>query len=254
MAVITIDGTWDRVRWTADGRTIRTASSIRAIADQLNESHAFVCEPSFYDGLRDVRDAIRELLARDGHRLAPVNPGAKAVLETAAGDRVVGTGLVRLHSIAVAGSAGIDWQVGRGHQLWDVRDALDVVHAIDLVDDTARIMALALAVIGPYADLDAGARLALGDGQTYRRDVLLAAYRAASVATNRDDFERFLGLTAGPSGSALAHTIRSWYATRNTTSTFERDSVLTWSQYRRALRLCFQRVTSARRHPSSAAA
>ena len=95
---------------------------------------------------------------------------------------------------------------------------------------------------------------ALGDGSRYRLDVLLAAYRAASVATNRGDFERFLGLTEGASGSALVHTIRSWYAARNTTTEFNRESNLTWSEYRRALRTCYHRVSSARRISGSAAA
>jgi hypothetical protein len=61
------------------------------------------------------------------------------------------------------------------------------------------------------------------------------------VSTSRDGYERLLGLNAAAHG-ALARIVRGWYVQRNTSITFERESVLTWSDYRRALRTIFHRV------------
>lgn len=254
MAIVAVEGDWDHVRWTIDGRRTQHATSIQAVVGRLTEPTVVLCEPAFYDGLRDVRDVLREVLSDQGHGFASVSRGARAVLEAASGNHSAGTGVKDLYAIVVAGVDGIDWQVGRRFDRWDVRDALDVVHAIDIGNGSSSVAAQAVNVIGPYAGLDAQSQSALGDGSRYRLDVLLAAHRAASVATNRGDFERFLGLTEGASGSGMVHTIRSWYAACNTTTEFDRESNLTWSEYRRALRICYHRVTSARRLPGSAAA
>ena len=165
MAITAIGGTWERVRWTTDGRSVGRAASINTLAGRLSIPQAIVCEPAFYDGLREVRNVLRDSVAERGHRLVVVNPGARAVLEAAAGGRLSGSGVVRLHSIVVAGAAGLDRQVVRGHDRWGVRDALDVVHAIDTVHETAKVAALAVAAVGPYAALDDSGQRALGDGQ-----------------------------------------------------------------------------------------
>lgn len=112
-------------------------------------------------------------------------------------------------------------------------------------DDEPDVLLEALEAVGPYNTLDDATRAALGDGRTYQFDVLLAAYRAASVAPSRDAFERLLGLTAAANGP-LTQTIRSWYVDKNTSEDFVRESALTWSDYRRALRRVFHRVEEHR--------
>lgn len=253
MALIAIEENGDGdVRWTSDGRTTHTAPSLRALSEGLSEPHAVLCEPIFYLGLRDVRAICAETLAAGGHRLVPVSGTAKAVLEAAAGPGVTGSDVERLFAIAVAGRAGLDRHTACGHDLWAVRDALDVAHAIDTAHDPAAVLASAVGSVGPYAALEPAVRAALGDGRAYRADVLLAAYRAATVATSRVAFERFLGRSEGAHG-AMAHTIRAWYVAANTTAAgFERESVLTWSQYRSALRSVFSRVKASRREEASA--
>ena len=95
-------------------------------------------------------------------------------------------------------------------------------------------------------------KIALGDGLAYRADVLLAAYRAATVATSRKEFEQLIGMTSR-SHSAMAHTLRTWYVERNTSDHFERDSVLGWSDYRRALRSVYHAIKERRQGRSRAA-
>jgi len=113
--------------------------------------------------------------------------------------------------------------------------------------------ARALAAIGSLAALDPAARAALSEGPDFDLDVLLASYRAASVATSREVYERLLGLNASGHG-ALTRAIRAGYVARNTTDAFQRDSVMTWSDYRRGLRTIFHRVKVGELAASTAAA
>lgn len=241
------------LQWTADGRTTLTAPFLGAFVDGLTEPHAVLCEPLLYLGLRDVRRVTEEVLAAGGHRLVPVNRGAKAVLEAAAGAEARGSDVERLFRIAVAGRDGLDRYTMRGFDRWDVRDALEVAHAVDTRYDPAAVLAAAVGAAGPYDALEPAMRHALGDGRDYRADVLLAAYRTATLTTGRVDFERALGLHAGAHGAMVA-AVRAWYVARNTTAAgFEPESILTWTEYRRALRWLFGRVKASRRDEPSLA-
>ena len=253
MALITLESTSKGVRWTTDGQEITTSPALSAILQHLEEPSAFVCEPAFFDRLRDVRRYLVEYLAKSGHALAPMSPGARTVLEQAGGAAIRGRGVARLYALATLGANGLRPEVSRTASLWEVRDALEVAFAADLFGDETAAKERALRAVGPFALLDPDGRRVLGDAGDYRWDVLLAAYRAASVSTGRDDYERLLGLAAGAHG-ALARAIRGWYATRNTTAEFERQSVLTWSDYRRVLRTLFHRVKTARVRNEGAAA
>lgn len=253
MALITLESTSNGVRWTTDGQEVATAPALAAILNQLDEPSAFVCEPALFDGLRDVRHYLVEYLAESGHVLAPMTSRARAVLEQAGGAAIRGRGVVRLYALATRGATGLRPEVLQTAGLWEVRDALEVAFAADMYGDGAAARERACGAAGPYALLDADARFALGEAGDYRWDVLLAVYRAASVSTGRDDYERLLGLAAGAHG-ALARVIRGWYVRRNSTVEFERQSVLTWSDYRRALRTLFHamKATRARREEIAA--
>jgi hypothetical protein len=244
VSLITIESTETGVRWTTDGLVIKTAIALRACLEQLGEPSAVVCEPAFFEGLRDVRQYLDELVSEYGHTLVSLTSGARKVLELAGGSAIRGTGVARLHALATLGSAGLDHGVTDVAGIWEVRDALDVALAADQFFGATEAKARALAAAGPYAALDPATRLAVCDGEDYRWDVLLAAYRAGSVSGNRDDYERLLGLTAGAHG-ALARTINAWYVERNTNDLFERESVMTWSDYRHALRSLFHNVKKA---------
>jgi len=252
MALITVETTTCGVRWTGDGREAEKATGLFAVLNELDGPTAIICEPAFFDGLRDVRRYLIEALAEEGHVLAAMTPRGRAVLERAAGSSVRGRGVVRLHAIATRGAAGLSPAL-RTAGIWDVRDALEVAFAVDRFGDINAAKERALAMVGSFDSLDADARHALGELGDYRWDVALAACRAASVSTGRDDYERFLGLAVGGQG-ALARSVRGWYAERNTTVEFERESVLTWSSYRRALRTLFHRVQAGRGEARAAAA
>jgi hypothetical protein len=246
MALIVMAAGSRGFRWTADGKSVLSAKSLAPLLETLVTPHALVCEPAFYDGLRDVRRHLEDWVAEQGHLLVPITQRSRVVLEAAGGERIEGRGLQRLYSIVVAGTQGLDRETTRGQGVWAVRDALDVAHALDLFDAAKRVLTVAIDASGPYQSLDALSRHALGDGASYSDDVLLAAYRVASVAGNRDAYERYLGLTADAHGD-IARTIKGWYSVRNTSEgQFDRDSDLTWTDYRRALRMAFHRFKQGR--------
>jgi hypothetical protein len=244
MSLIAVRSTNRGVRWTADGRVVSSTPALSALIEQLGEPSALVCEPALFDGLRDVRRYLEQWLAEDGHILVPMSAGARAVLEHAGGLAIRGRGVVRLYALATLGADALDRRAAETADVWDVRDALEVALASDIFGDPIRSKARALEATGPFVSLDPAVRLALGDGDDFHRGALLAAYRAASVSTSRDGYERLLGLNAGAHGS-LPRIVRGWYVERNTNTAFERESVMTWSDYRRALRTIFHRVKEA---------
>jgi hypothetical protein len=246
MAFIAMAAGTGGFRWTADGQSIESARSFKEFLATLEQPYALVCEPAFYDGLLDVRRHLENWVEEQGHMLVPISPRPRVVLVAAGGERIEGRGLKRLYSIVDAGTQGLDRETTRGQDVWAVRDALDIAHALDVSDDAKRVLTIAIDDFGPYELLDALSRHALGNGASYSDDVLLAAYRAASVAGTRDAFERYLGLNAAAHGE-IARTVRGWYRARNTIEGhFERDSGLTWTDYRRALRIAFHRFNEDR--------
>lgn len=240
MAFIVVAANSKGVRWTDDGKTVHQARSLAAVLDTLDTPTAIVCEPAFYDGLRDVRRVMEQWVAERGHQLVPVTRKASAVLEAAAGPNIKGRGLAHVYSIVSEGSAGLISLRGKGQDVWSIRDAADVAHALDL-HGAGVTLTNALAVVGPYDSLGPEMRRALGDGVAYDVSVLLAAYRAALVSPDRGTFEAYLGLTAGSHGG-MARTIKAWYVARNTTDEFGRGGDLTWTDYRRALRHVYHAV------------
>jgi len=244
MAVMAVANTSNGVRWT-NGKTTGTAESLMALIDQIRRPHALVCEPAFYDELHELRRAFERLLAESGHRLVPITRTSKAALEAVAKRPLSERGLARLYLLAIQATADLG-RPPREQDLSTTRSVLEVAHLMDLFDEGSDAVQGAVKIVGPYGSLDGPTRAALGDGQGYRAGVLVAAFRAASVAWNRDEFERLLGLTAGAHGP-LTQTIRGWYVERNTVgASFERESALTWSEYRRALRQIFHRVRQQR--------
>lgn len=243
MAVIAIANLQSGVRWT-NGRESGLAPHLGALLEQLDRPHAVLCEPPFYDNLRDVRRHLEEWLAGRGHRLVPVMPVAKATLEAAGGRAVTARGVERLFAIATIGSKRLG-PITRDQDLMAVRAALQVAHVLDLFDEDATTFEEALRAAGPYGLLDSADQAALGDGRSYCEDVLIAAYRVASVATSKAAFDRLLGLTEASYGP-LTQTVRNWYVERNTQTTFVRESVLAWTDYRRALRRLFHRFKEHR--------
>lgn len=136
-----------------------------------------------------------------------------------------------------------------------MRDALDVAHALITAPGGVGPAPESIAALGPYAALDAETQLALGDGRAYRADLVVAIALAADVATNRRDFERYLGQANGGGIGSMSQAVHASYGSRNTgPEGFERESILTRSAYRRALRWPYRRIASARRgsRPASA--
>jgi hypothetical protein len=249
MALIAID--WaddDNVRWTQDGQTVHRATCLEAVAEMLPPPSVLVCGPWFYGSDRAVQRMLREILAEHGHTLVSLGRRAAAVLAPACGEDPGGCGVAWLHALAAGASAGLDWRTAAGHDSSDVRDALDVAHALITAPGSVDPAPESIAALGPYATLDAETQLALGDGQAYRADLLVAIALAADVAANRGDFERFLGLNKGGGIGSMSHAVHAWYGSRNTgPEGFERESVLTWSAYRRALRCAYHQIAAARR-------
>lgn len=249
MGLIAIESMSTGIRWTTDGTNVATAPTLDVLLAELREPHAFVCEPEFFDGLRDVRHHLETWLGEHGHRLFPMTSGARDVLEAAGGVLVSGRGVRRLHALAIVGSARIDRESIRGEDFWDIRDALGIAHAVDVYAGAGRALAQAIGVIGPYSSWDQTGRRALGDGRAYRADVVLAAYRVATISPNRDTFEGLLGLSRSGHGP-LTWTIRSWRA-NDVTPGAEAD--VPWAEYRLALRRIFHLVISQRRSTRQAA-
>ena len=250
MGLIAIAAVTGGVRWT-DGQSEGTAGWLGELLDQLDRPHAVICEPRFYDGLGDVRRSLEDWLSERGHQLVPITEAVRSTLETAGRKKITGRGASRLLNLATVGTRAIG-RLSADQDLLEVRAALQIAHVVDLFDDRPNVLLEALEAAGPYNSLDDATRAALGDGRTYRLDVLLAAYRAASIATSRDSFDRLLGLTAAAHGP-LNQTLRAWYVEKNTSEAYVRESALTWSDYRRALRRIFHRV-KAHRTPSMVAA
>lgn len=246
MGLIAVAAARGGVRWT-DGHSAGTAGSLGELMGKLDRPHAVICEPGSYDGLRDVRRALEDLLAERGHRLLPITESVRVTLERACGATCTGRSVTRLFTLTTVGARGISRTVAI-HDLSQLRAALQVAHVVDLYDDRPQPLLEALDAVWPYGTLDDATRASLGDGRTYRLDVLLAAYRVASVATSRDAFDRLLGLTAAAHGS-LTETIRAWYVEKNSSEGFVRESALSWSDYRRALRRVFHRVKEHRAGP-----
>ncbi|HEX7600131.1 MAG TPA: hypothetical protein VF316_00950 [Polyangiaceae bacterium] len=225
------------------------------MAEMLPKPSVFVCEPWFYRCDRADRRVLCEVLAEHSHTLVSIGRKAAAVLAPGCGEDPENSGIAWLHALAAAAATGLDRRTAAGHDWPDVRDALDVAHA--LISASAGLDAApeSIAALGPYAELDAETRLALGDGHAYRADLLVAIALAADVATNRRDFERFLGLNKGGGIGSMSHAVHAWYGSRNTgPEGFERESVLTWSAYRRALRWAYHRIAAARRDSLPASA
>ncbi len=252
MALIAIERDRDRIRWTDDGATVQDAPSLGSLAERLPGPTVVLCQPSFFDADPILRRWLERDLAGQGHTLVVLTAGALSVLGDGAGAATHGPGVRGLLSSATAGSARLDHTTGAGRDWYAVRDALDAAHALAVATRRHPALDDALAVLGPYAALEVDARLALGDGEAYRVELLLAVALAATVATNRDDFERFLGLSARHAQGSMSRAVHGWYAARNTgPDGFARESALTWSAYRRALRWAYHRITSARRHPEA---
>ena len=72
MGLITVESTTKGVSWTTDGIAVRSARSLAEALEQIDEPHAFVCEPAFFDGLRDVRRSLEEWFAESGHQHFPM--------------------------------------------------------------------------------------------------------------------------------------------------------------------------------------
>ena len=223
MVLIAIERDRDRIRWTEDGATVQDAPSLGSLAERLPGSTVVLCQPSFFDDDPILRRWLERDLAGQGHTLVVLTAGALSVLGDAPGDATHGPGVRELLSSATAGSARLDHTTGAGRDWYAVRDALDAAHALAVA--TRRHPAL---------------------------DDALAVALAATVATNRDDFERFLGLSARHAHGSMSRAMHGWYAARNTgPDGFARESALTWSAYRRALRWAYHRITSARRNPEA---
>ncbi len=252
MALIAIERDRDRIRWTEDGTTVQDAPSLGSLAERLPGPTVVLCQPSFFDADPILRRWLERDLAGQGHTLVVLTARARSVLGDAPGAATLGPDVRGLHASATAGSARLDHETGAGRDWYAVRDALDAAHAMAVATRWHPALDAALAALGPYAALEVDARLALGDGEAYRVDLLLAVALAATVATNRDDFERFLGLSARHAPGSMSRAVRGWYAARNTgPDGFVRESALTWSAYRRALRWAYHRITSARRNPEA---
>ena len=84
--------------------------------------------------------------------------GAKDVLRSAGGSLVSGRVVSRQYSLATVGSEQLDRDAVHGLDIWDVRDALEVAHAVDVFHDPERALARAIDVVGPYSTLDVSAR------------------------------------------------------------------------------------------------
>jgi hypothetical protein len=244
MTLIAIESTAKGFRWTPDGHEVSFAPTPSAVLERLHEPSAIVCEPAFFDGLRDVRRYLEELLTEHGHTLVPMTAGARTVLERARGSSIRGRGVARLHALATSGSERPDPKPSppRAARVAGSSAAKGPVAA------SARVAACSGSPKRSAASATSRAprtshRSAVPRARRSRPSEL-AAYRAASVSTSRDLYERLLGLNAGAHG-ALTRAIRGWYVARNTTAAFERDSVMTWSDYRRALRAIFHRVKAA---------
>src|SRR5262249_14267267 len=141
-----------------------------------------------------------------------------------------GSGPARLFDIAVKGSAKLDKKTSDGQDFWDVRGALEVAHMVDLALRKGDMLSHSRAMVLPYEALDEHARKALGDGDDYCEEMLLASFRAASVATTREAFEGYLGLSSRGHGP-LTGTIRGWYRERNNSDYFDDAPFPTWSEY-----------------------
>lgn len=257
MTVISIEWADDfiRVRW-ADGAGVHVAGSLVALAERLAPGSVLLCEPSFYSCNSEERRFLASELALAGQQLVPVARRPREILETLAGPVAARSRVGWLRAISLAGSAALDHRVLGAHEHSAVHGALDVAHAVALGGVALPALAAAREGLGPYDALDEHTRLALGDGQDYHPALLAAIALGAAAAPSRDDFERLLGLSNTPGWGSIRTAVRSWYATRNTgpDGGFARESVLTWSAYRRALREAYGRIATARRQGTLLAA
>jgi len=254
MAVISIEwGENSRVRW-ADATGVHTSSTLLALAERLPAASILLCEPSFYSCNTDERRFLAAELSGQSHVLVPAPRAGREVLEAIAGRVAARSRVGWLRAISVAGAAGLDHTVSREYTANSVHDALDIAHAVALGGVELPGLTAARQALGPYRDLDEPMRLALGDGQAYGPGVFAALALVAAVARSRDDFDRLLGLSESPGWGSVRGAVRGWYRTRNGGEDFVRESVLTWSAYRRALRAAYSRISAARRHGQERAA
>ena len=180
--------------------------------------------------------------------------GARDVLAALAGPVRARSRVGWLRAIALAGAPRLDWTVLADHELPAVRGALDVAHALALGGLELPALQAAREALGPCAALDVPSRLALGEGD-YDPALFVAMALTAAAAPSRPVFERLLGLHEQRGWGPLGGAVRSWYRTRNSGSAgFTRESVLTWSAYRRALRSAYARIAGARRRVDRKAA
>ena len=174
---------------------------------------------------------------------------ALTVLDGARGTTPSRSRVKRLFAAALVAADGLNRTIAAGQDWRGVRDTLDLACAVaEFEGSEPGTVSDARAALGPYGALDPELQLALGDGTDYAPDFLRAVSLAAGVATNRPDFERYLALTAGGARGPIGRIVHAWYVERNTGSAgFQRESVLTWSSYRHALRQAYRQIASARR-------
>jgi hypothetical protein len=172
MALVAIEEAGTRIRWTMTGRDVHTAKSLATLVDKIAEPSAFICDPEFFYGLRDVRRGLEDWFAASGHELVPVTRKVQEVLARAAGVDKPSAGVASLHSVVTQAARSLDQTAVETSAFWDVRDAVAVAFAVDRFTNASGSDSNTVNVVRAAHEFDETTRSVLVDGGDYRRDFL----------------------------------------------------------------------------------
>lgn len=235
--LVAMDWSARAVHVTFDGKTVTRFADIHALLSQLTTPHRIAAESTLESWSPDRRLAAVDAARAAGHEIYVFRPihtarnrpeemkktdenDARVIFELASGGRL------HLYPLPTIEPDWVERRQELNHRYLHLR-------ASGLKPALVRT---AVAVIGPYKDLDTDAQLALGNGSTYSESLLAAVCFAASHARNRPEFERLLGLH----GSAYPSLLRS--DVHHHSFRHARNRGVAWPMFRSQLRRLYQQL------------
>lgn len=259
LPLVAFDWSRSAIDYTFDGETVAQVARFEELLALLDRPHRIVCETTVEcyqparraEFFRSVRAAGHELLVINPRLTAHKRKRREKLEKTDENDARV------IYRMATDGATHLYRPIETPDAEWVAkREAVNAAHTearwSGVKDDWS---AQAAAILGPYDELPADLRRALGDGKAYSKSVLGAVWTASLHASSRREFERLLGLYAAGYPSHLRSDIHHWgYLMRNGgLAHFDREGKLAWREYRRALRWAFAQLKAARPRPPGSA-
>jgi hypothetical protein len=246
-SIVAVDWSLREVHVTYDGKRVKRLTSVHDLLDELESPHRIVAESTIESWDPARRAALAERVAEEGHELLVFRPIHTARLRNSLGlDKTHEEDARVIYKIATEGTIHL-YRILRPDVEWaEFRIAVNREYQrLRLSGEKAALSSAAIAILGPYKELDDETRLVLGNGETYLETALAAVYFAAQNASSRMTFERLLGLH----GSAYPSLLRS--EVHHHGFRHAKNRGVPWTVYRRQLRRLYARFKQHRPESTS---